>query len=91
MSRGLPDYWWTTDLDDEPCDGCGVKPSKHAGHGSYTCESCYEKRWCPKCPCMASGEGPRLCDSRTTRQHEKQMRQRKRVFTELDIEYPEDE
>lgn len=41
--------FWTTNLADEPCDGCGVSPSKHAGHGSFTCESCYAKWWCPKC------------------------------------------
>ena len=46
---GLPDDWWTTDLEDEPCDGCGTRPSKHAGHGSFTCQRCYEARWCPAC------------------------------------------
>lgn len=45
----LPENWWATDLNDEPCDSCGVKPSKHEGHGSYTCQKCYESRWCPKC------------------------------------------
>lgn len=50
----LPADWWTTDLEDEPCDGCGVRPSKHAGHGSFTCESCYAKWWCPKCTYMLS-------------------------------------
>ena len=87
MSRGLPDNWWTTDLDDEPCDGCGVKPSKHAGHGSYTCESCYEKRWCPKCHYGLQKD--HVCV--TPEQHainEKQMRE---FFAEIDIEYPEDE
>ena len=45
----LPDNWWIDNMEDEPCDDCGVKPSKHAGHGSYTCEACYKARWCPKC------------------------------------------
>lgn len=45
----FPDNWWTKDLEDEPCDGCGVKPSKHQGHGSFTCKSCYDGRWCPEC------------------------------------------
>jgi len=43
------DWWITTDLEDEPCDSCGIKPSKHEGHGSFTCETCYNARWCPKC------------------------------------------
>lgn len=45
----LPDDWWTTGLEDEPCDGCGKKPSKHAGHGNYTCETCFNAWWCPEC------------------------------------------
>lgn len=36
-------------MEDEPCDGCGAKPSKSEGHGSYTCKACYDERWCPKC------------------------------------------
>lgn len=35
--------------EDEPCDGCGVRPSVSMGHGSYSCEACFEARWCPKC------------------------------------------
>lgn len=45
----FPPDWWTTDLEDEECDGCGVKPSKHMGHGAFTCQKCYEAGWCPKC------------------------------------------
>lgn len=45
----LPDRWWIDGMEDEPCDGCGVKPSKHAGHGSYVCEKCYNSWWCPQC------------------------------------------
>jgi hypothetical protein len=41
--------WWTTDMEDEPCGGCGVKPSRHAGHGSYVCRTCHEARWCKQC------------------------------------------
>lgn len=50
----LPADWWTTNLSDEPCDGCGVRPSKHAGHGSYTCQACHEARWCPSCTYLLS-------------------------------------
>jgi hypothetical protein len=45
----LPDDWWTTNLHEDPCDGCGVSPSKHEGHGSFTCQKCFEARWCPSC------------------------------------------
>jgi len=49
MSMTLPDDFWTRHLHDEPCDGCGARPSKHLGHGSFTCKACHYKRWCPKC------------------------------------------
>ncbi len=45
----LPDEWWTTDMEDEPCSACGARPSKSMGHGRYTCKGCYEASWCPKC------------------------------------------
>lgn len=48
----LPDDFWTRNLEDEPCDRCGARPSKHEGHGSFTCKACYDKRWCPKCKYM---------------------------------------
>lgn len=41
------DFW--TNLENEPCDSCGVVPSRHQGHGSFTCRPCYEARWCKKC------------------------------------------
>jgi hypothetical protein len=37
------------EMEDEPCDTCGVRPSLHMGHGSYSCEPCYQAWWCPKC------------------------------------------
>jgi hypothetical protein len=52
----LKNDFWTTDLEDEPCDGCGEKPSKHQGHGRFTCKTCYDAQWCPKCKYQL-GEG----------------------------------
>lgn len=49
MTFEFPKDWWTTDLDDEPCDGCGITPSKSRGHGAFICEKCYEALWCPEC------------------------------------------
>lgn len=40
---------WITDLEDESCDSCGIKPSRHQGHGSYTCKACWDAQWCPEC------------------------------------------
>lgn len=45
----LPDNWWTEDVEEDPCDDCGVTPSKHLGHGRFICKTCYEAWWCPKC------------------------------------------
>jgi hypothetical protein len=36
-------------MEDEPCDSCGVKPSLHMGHGSFSCKACFDAWWCPKC------------------------------------------
>ena len=41
--------WAPSALEDESCDSCGDRPSRHAGHGSYVCRKCYEGWWCPKC------------------------------------------
>ncbi len=49
MSNDLPEDWWITNLEDEPCDGCGVIPSKHRGHGSYICKKCWDASFCPTC------------------------------------------
>ena len=43
------DHWDCSNLEDEPCDSCGIKPSRHYGHGSFICKVCYDKWWCPKC------------------------------------------
>ena len=60
----FPDDWWTTGMEDEPCDGCGAKPSKHQGHGSFTCKTCYDARWCPKCTySLDTRSGPHVCKS----------------------------
>lgn len=45
----MTDDFWTTNLEDEPCDGCGVRPSKHQGHGAFSCKACYDASWCPMC------------------------------------------
>lgn len=54
----LPSDWWTTGLEDEPCYGCGATPSKHEGHGLYTCKTCFEARFCKKCGVMHRAEKP---------------------------------
>lgn len=36
-------------LEQEECDSCGVKPSRHMGHGRFICKKCYDDSWCPKC------------------------------------------
>ena len=48
MSAG-DDMFSGTHDEDEPCDGCGKRPSVSMGHGSYSCEACFEARWCPEC------------------------------------------
>ena len=37
------------DLEDEPCDQCGTRPSTSYGHGCYVCPRCYAAWWCPTC------------------------------------------
>jgi len=59
----LPADWWTTSLEDEPCDGCDVKPSRHVGHGSFSCKECYEARWCPKCTFTIGDPAKHVCPS----------------------------
>jgi hypothetical protein len=85
----FPDNWWTTDLDDEPCDGCGVQPSKHAGHGSYTCESCYNARWCPKCK-YALGANHVCPTPEQIVEYKKQMLKEKEFYKELGIDLEEE-
>jgi len=63
----MKDEFWTTDLEDEPCDGCGVRPSKSAGHGSFTCKKCYDARWCPECH-FSLWPSPHVCPSPEERQ-----------------------
>jgi hypothetical protein len=78
----LPDDWWTTGLEDEPCDGCGVRPSKHAGHGSFTCKDCYDARRCPKCQ---YGLGPNhVCV--TPEQHAKNQEELRKSFIEMGMD-----
>lgn len=36
-------------MEDECCDGCGVKPARHMGHGSFSCKKCFDAQWCPNC------------------------------------------
>lgn len=46
----LPEDWWDPKhLEQEPCDRCGVVPSRHRGHGSYTCKPCWDASFCPLC------------------------------------------
>ena len=91
----LPDNWWIDNLDDEPCDGCGVKPSKHAGHGSYTCEACYNARWCPKCRYdmrPRQGSDKHVCPTpEEIVEYKKQMLKEKEFYTELGIDIDEEE
>lgn len=41
--------WKAEHFEDEPCGGCGVRPSVHQGHGSYSCQSCFQARYCKAC------------------------------------------
>jgi hypothetical protein len=83
----LPSDWWTTELEDEPCDGCGAKPSKHQGHGSFTCKACYDARWCPECKYSLT-PGHVCPDAMTRAADELRMRE---FFASIDLEYPEDD
>lgn len=59
--------WAPEELEDEPCDKCGIKPSRHDGHGTYICKPCFDVMWCPKCNnklerfYSASMETPHAC------------------------------
>ncbi len=87
----FPDDWWTTGLEDEPCYGCGVTPSKHGGHGYYTCQTCYEARWCPTCKYELRSchiQGVHVCPTPEERaEYEKQSRE---MFDAIGMPYPED-
>jgi len=82
----LPNDWWITDLENEPCDGCGVKPSKHAGHGSFTCKDCYEGWWCPKCHYDCRHQ-PHVCPTaEQIAEYKKQLQKDRELYKELGID-----
>lgn len=83
----LPDRWWIDGMEDEPCDGCGVKPSKHEGHGSYTCQSCYDARWCPNCHYDYRRQ-PHVCV--TPEQDAINKEENRKIFAELGIDFDEE-
>jgi hypothetical protein len=73
----LPADWWTTNLEDEPCDDCGSKPSRHAGHGSFICKACNDARWCPKCTFALGDPTKHVCPSPEERErHERERHER---------------
>jgi hypothetical protein len=77
---------WITNLEDEPCDGCGVKPSRHLGHGSYICKECYDKSWCPKCQFQLS-DNHRCPTKKERKAYEKDIRE---WFAEIGLDYDEE-
>lgn len=84
------DEWWATGLEDEPCDGCGTRPSKHRGHGSYTCRACDGKRWCKLCgyDVRHGVGGQHVCV--TPEENARYEAETRDFFASIDIEYPED-
>lgn len=94
----LPPDWWTTGLDNEPCDGCGVTPSKHEGHGKYTCKTCYEARWCPSCKYSlahpANGRklfGVHQHECVTPEEHAKNQAELREFYASVGMEYPDEQ
>ena len=86
----LPDRWWIDGMEDEPCDGCGVKPSKHEGHGSYTCQKCYDARWCPECH-YDQRRQPHICPTPEQKaEYRRQMEQDREFYAELGIDIDEE-
>lgn len=77
--------FWTTDLEDEPCDFCQTKPSKHYGHGTYVCKTCYDSWWCPKCTYRLGRD--HVCV--TPEQHAEHEKQLRAELAELGIDYDE--
>lgn len=77
-------------FEDEPCDGCGEKPSVHMGHGSFSCQKCWEAQWCPTCRYSLNWPKPHVCKTPEEIARLKLREKRREIVEKLMYDYDDE-